>query len=87
MSAISNDALQKVILNLLFGSNAPIPISNISQVLQEIGQKKAFSEQQLSIVRQQKVAKNREGRLLQLTSEEVKTLPEGTRVYEGVGKM
>jgi prefoldin subunit 1 len=57
------------------------------QVLQEIGQKKAFAEQQLVIVRQQKAARNREGRVLQLTSAEVSSLPVDTKVYEGVGKM
>jgi prefoldin subunit 1 len=57
------------------------------QVLQEIGQKKAFAEQQLVIVRQQKAARTREGRMLQLTSSEVSSLPSDTKVYEGVGKM
>jgi prefoldin subunit 1 len=57
------------------------------QVFQEISQKKAFAEQQLLIVRQQKVARTREGRMLQLTSSEVSSLPPDTKVYEGVGKM
>jgi hypothetical protein len=57
------------------------------QVFQEISQKKAFAEQQLVIVRQQKVARTREGRMLQLTSSEVSSLPADTKVYEGVGKM
>jgi prefoldin subunit 1 len=55
--------------------------------LQEIGQKKAFAEQQLLIVKQQKAAKTRENRILQLTASEVQTLPKETKVYEGVGKM
>ena len=55
--------------------------------MQEIGQKKAFAEQQLSIVRQQKAVKNIETRKLQLTASEVETLPKDTKVYEGVGKM
>jgi prefoldin subunit 1 len=57
------------------------------QVLQEIGQKKAFAEQQLIIVRQQKAGNNRENRMLQLTATEVESLPKDTKVYEGVGKM
>jgi hypothetical protein len=57
------------------------------QILQEISQKKAFAEQQLLIVRQQKAARTREGRMLQLTASEVETLPKETKVYEGVGKM
>jgi prefoldin subunit 1 len=60
---------------------------SVSQVLQEIGQKKAFAEQQLLIVRQQKVANSRENRMLQLTASEVESLPKDTKVYEGVGKM
>jgi prefoldin subunit 1 len=80
-----NEALQKV-CGLLFmrvycGKNWYL------QVLQEISQKKAFAEQQLIIVRQQKAARTREGRMLQLTSSEVSSLPADTKVYEGVGKM
>lgn len=58
-----------------------------TQVLQEIGQKKAFAEQQLSIVKQQKAVNSRESRMLQLTASEVESLPKDTKVYEGVGKM
>jgi prefoldin subunit 1 len=57
------------------------------QILQEIGQKKAFAEQQLVLVRQQKVANSRESRMLQLTGSEMESLPKETKVYEGVGKM
>ncbi|KAF2798635.1 Prefoldin [Melanomma pulvis-pyrius CBS 109.77] len=59
----------------------------LQKLMQEIGQKKAFSEQQLLIVKQQKAAKNRETRMLQLTANEVDSLPKETKVYEGVGKM
>ncbi|KAL5118265.1 hypothetical protein ACEQ8H_003775 [Pleosporales sp. CAS-2024a] len=59
----------------------------LQKVFQEISQKKAFAEQQLVIVRQQKVARTRESRMLQLTASEVESLPAGTKVYEGVGKM
>jgi prefoldin subunit 1 len=62
-------------------------MTNNSQIFQEISQKKAFSEQQLLIVRQQKTARTREARLLELTSSEVSSLPKDTKVYEGVGKM
>ncbi|KAH7096010.1 Prefoldin [Paraphoma chrysanthemicola] len=64
-----------------------MPNEALQKVLQEISQKKAFAEQQLLIVRQQKTARTREGRMLQLTSSEVSSLPAETRVYEGVGKM
>ena len=56
-------------------------------MLQNMGQKKAFAEQQLALVKQQMAAKKRESRMLQLTASEVDALPKDTRVYEGVGKM
>ncbi|KAF1944512.1 Prefoldin [Clathrospora elynae] len=64
-----------------------MPNEALQKVLQEISQKKNFAEQQLIIVRQQKAARTREGRMLQLTSSEVSSLPADTKVYEGVGKM
>ncbi|KAF1951456.1 Prefoldin [Byssothecium circinans] len=64
-----------------------IPNDALQKILQEIGQKKAFAEQQLLIVKQQKVANTRETRLVQLTESEVDSLPKGTNVYEGIGKM
>ncbi|KAH7114278.1 Prefoldin [Dendryphion nanum] len=64
-----------------------IPNEALQKVLQEIGQKKAFAEQQLVIVKQQKAIKSRESRVLQLTSNELESLPKETKVYEGVGKM
>ncbi|KAF2131773.1 Prefoldin [Dothidotthia symphoricarpi CBS 119687] len=64
-----------------------IPNEALQQVLQEINQKKVFAEQQLLIIRQQKAARTREDRMLQLTSSEVSSLPADTKVYEGVGKM
>ncbi|PSN73090.1 Prefoldin [Corynespora cassiicola Philippines] len=64
-----------------------IPNEALQKILQEIGQKKAFAEQQLAIVKQQKAAKARENRMLQLTATEVGSLPKDTKVYEGIGKM
>ncbi|KAF2740008.1 Prefoldin [Polyplosphaeria fusca] len=64
-----------------------IPNEALQKIVQEIGQKKAFAEQQLVIVKQQTTAKNREGRMLQLTASEVESLPKDIKVYEGVGKM
>jgi prefoldin subunit 1 len=57
------------------------------QLLEEIEAKANFSQQQIGIVRAQLAAKAREGRMVQLTSSEVESLPKGTNVYEGVGKM
>ena len=56
-------------------------------MLKEIESKAAFSAQQLQIVRGQIASKTREKRMLQLSSNEMDTLPKETPVYEGVGKM
>lgn len=58
-----------------------------TQLLQEISSKAAFAEQQLGIVRAQIASKNRESRMLQLSSTEMDALPKNTPVYDGVGKM
>jgi prefoldin subunit 1 len=57
------------------------------QVLMEIEAKSVQSSQQMSIVKAQIAAKSREARILQLTGSELSSLPSGTPVYEGVGKM
>jgi len=85
-----NEALQKVTVPGMISSPpfpSPATLMRWCKVLQEISQKKAFAEQQLAIVKQQRVARTREGRMLQLTSAEVSSLPAETKVYEGVGKM
>jgi prefoldin subunit 1 len=41
----------------------------------------------MGIVKAQIAAKQRESRMLELTSKELNGLPQGTNVYEGVGKM
>jgi prefoldin subunit 1 len=53
----------------------------------EIEQKSIQSTQQIALVKAQISAKNRESRMLQLTANEVSSLPPSTVVYEGVGKM
>lgn len=53
----------------------------------EIEAKSVQSSQQMSIVKAQIAAKSREARILQLTGSELSSLPSGTPVYEGVGKM
>ncbi|KAL2354056.1 hypothetical protein BJ546DRAFT_1026873 [Cryomyces antarcticus] len=60
-----------------------IPSEALQKLLQEIEQKATFSQQQMGIVKAQIAAKNRESRLLQLTSSEVSSLPKDTNVYEG----
>jgi len=41
----------------------------------------------MGIVKSQIASKNRESRMLQLTSVEIDSLPKEANVYEGVGKM
>jgi prefoldin subunit 1 len=53
----------------------------------EIEQKSIQSSQQINVVKQQIASKKRETRILQLTANEVSSLPSDTHVYEGVGKM
>jgi prefoldin subunit 1 len=57
------------------------------KLMQEIEARATFSQQQLQIVKSQMAAKQRDIRLLQLTSKELDALPTSTKVYEGVGKM
>ena len=59
----------------------------VEQLIEEIETKAAASQQQISLVRSQLAAKQRESRLLRLTLGEVEGLPESTRAYEGVGRM
>jgi len=56
-------------------------------VLKEIEAKAQFSAQQLQIVRGQMTSKQREKRMLELSSKELATIPKETPVYDGVGKM
>jgi len=58
-----------------------------SQLLEEIEQKAAQSNQQIAVVKAQIAGKHRETRMIQLTTSELGALPEDTKVYEGVGKM
>jgi len=64
-----------------------IPNEALQKLVQEIESQAVAAQQQINIVKSQISNKQREIRMLQLTSEEVSTLPGDTNVYEGVGKM
>ncbi|KAF8474681.1 Prefoldin [Kalaharituber pfeilii] len=64
-----------------------IPNEALQKLLQDIETSANFSQQQLQVVRTQIATKQRDIRLNQLTIKEIESLPKGTRVYEGVGKM
>lgn len=55
--------------------------------MQEIETQAIASQQQINVVRAQITAKQREMRLLELTSNELGQIPKETNIYEGVGKM
>ncbi|CAG8980051.1 hypothetical protein HYALB_00009260 [Hymenoscyphus albidus] len=64
-----------------------IPNEALQKLVQEIETQAIQSQQQIATVKSQIALKQREMRMLQLTSSEVSTLPTDTPVYEGVGKM
>ena len=57
------------------------------QLLKEIETRAVQSQQQVAITKAQITAKQRDSRLLELTSKEISTLPKDTKAYDGVGKM
>nr|KMM68107.1 hypothetical protein CPAG_04439 [Coccidioides posadasii RMSCC 3488] len=64
-----------------------IPNEALQKLVQEIESQAIASQQQIGLVKSQITSKQREIRLLELTSSEVGQVPKGTNVYEGVGKM
>lgn len=86
--SIPNEALQKVGTTPITSILTKNRTANLPrQLLQEIETRALASQQQIGITKAQLTAKQREIRMLQLTSKEVSELPSETRVYEGVGKM
>lgn len=59
----------------------------LQKLVNEIEAQAMMSQQQINVVKSQIAVKQRDIRLLQLTSSEVSNLPKDTNVYEGVGKM
>ncbi|KAN0069772.1 Prefoldin [Elaphomyces granulatus] len=64
-----------------------IPNEALQKLVQEIETRAITAQQQINVVKAQISAKQRDLRLLQLTSKEIGSLPKNTNVYEGVGKM
>ncbi|KUL91509.1 hypothetical protein ZTR_01590 [Talaromyces verruculosus] len=64
-----------------------IPPAALQKLVQEIESQAIAAQQQISIVKTQIATKQRDIRLLQLTSSELGSLSKDTNVYEGVGKM
>lgn len=57
------------------------------QLVQEIETRAALAQRDLGVVKSHIAAKQRDVRLLQLTTSELAHLARDTNVYEGVGKM
>jgi prefoldin subunit 1 len=55
--------------------------------VQEIEARAISAQQQINLVKSQISTKQRDLRLSQLTGDELSSLPQETKVYEGVGKM
>ncbi|EEH17991.1 hypothetical protein PABG_00554 [Paracoccidioides brasiliensis Pb03] len=64
-----------------------IPPEALQKLVQEIETRAIAARQQINVVKSQISGKQRELRLLELTSSEISQLPKETNVYEGVGKM
>ncbi|KAL1973457.1 hypothetical protein VTN31DRAFT_6092 [Thermomyces dupontii] len=64
-----------------------IPNEALQKVIQEIETRAIAAQQQINLVKSQIGAKQRDLRLLQLTANELRGLPQDTNIYEGVGKM
>ncbi|KAJ5905532.1 uncharacterized protein N7473_002448 [Penicillium subrubescens] len=64
-----------------------IPNEALQKILQEIETRAIASQQQIGVTKAQITTKQRDIRMLQLTSKELAELPSETPVYEGVGKM
>ncbi|GAQ34054.1 prefoldin subunit 1 [Aspergillus niger] len=64
-----------------------IPNEALQKLLQEIEVQAITSQQQIGVTKAQITTKQRDIRMLELTSKEIGSLPKDTRVYEGVGKM
>ena len=59
----------------------------LNQLLQEVEVQAIQSQQQINVVKAQIQSKQRESRLNTLTTNELKSLSNETKIYEGVGKM
>ncbi|KAL9132645.1 MAG: hypothetical protein Q9175_006179 [Cornicularia normoerica] len=64
-----------------------IPNQALQKIAQEIESQALSSQREINIVKTAVAAKQRDIRMLELTSTEVKQLSKDTKVYQGVGKM
>lgn len=65
----------------------PLAQLTLIQLVQEIESRAVSAQREINIVKTAIAAKQRDIRMLELTSTEVKQLSKDTKVYQGVGKM
>ncbi|KAI4248116.1 MAG: hypothetical protein L6R40_001205 [Gallowayella cf. fulva] len=64
-----------------------IPNEALQKLVQEIETQAITAQREINVVKTAVASKQRDIRMLELTSTEVKQLSNDTKVYEGVGKM
>ncbi|KAL8910864.1 MAG: hypothetical protein Q9171_003902 [Xanthocarpia ochracea] len=64
-----------------------IPNEALQKLVQEIETQAITAQREINVVKAAIASKQRDIRMLELTSTEVKQLSKDTKVYEGVGKM
>ncbi|MCJ1223669.1 hypothetical protein MMC12_000312 [Toensbergia leucococca] len=64
-----------------------IPNEALQKLVQEIEAQAISAQREINIVKNTVSTKQRDVRMLELTTTELKQLPKDTNVYEGVGKM
>ena len=84
--SIPNEALQKVNFSHNPSSSRPCLII-FDQLAQEIESQAASAQREINLVKAAVATKQRDIRMLELTTTEVKSVNKETNVYEGVGKM
>ena len=84
--SIPNEALQKVPSIDVLHTECRLSLKSL-QLVQEIESQAILAQREINVVKTAISAKQRDVRLLELTTTEVRSLPKDTNVYEGVGKM
>ncbi|KAL6718020.1 hypothetical protein ACLMJK_004105 [Lecanora helva] len=64
-----------------------IPNQALQKLAQEIETQALSAQREINVVKTAVAAKQRDIRMLELTSSEVKALDQSTKIYQGVGKM
>ena len=85
--AIPNEALQKVSTASCISLTPGLCFLIRLQLALEIESQALTAQREINIVKTAVAAKQRDIRMLELTSSEMKSLDKNTKIYQGVGKM